>query len=200
MIVVSEIGEQWSPQTAPARQAEIQTITIEGIVPSVTLASCDWNTPVTIGTTDWESGNSGYTYTWESDLVQSASEIEVFLRDGAENAGIEDFDVEKVTGGVQFTSAIQPTGNLPVTIRVINAKADAFQTLSGEDISTGVIQGAFNVDEALGVLDNKIWLDTNNFYGFELSGNNIIINPVTNRMALTVDNTTYYFTLTPYTP
>ena len=26
MIVVSEIGEQWSPQTAPARQAEIPTV------------------------------------------------------------------------------------------------------------------------------------------------------------------------------
>ena len=29
MIVVSEIGEQWSPQTAPAMQAETATIVIE---------------------------------------------------------------------------------------------------------------------------------------------------------------------------
>ncbi len=28
MMVVSEIGEQWSPQTAPAMQAEIATIVI----------------------------------------------------------------------------------------------------------------------------------------------------------------------------
>ena len=41
MIVVSEIGEQWSPQTAPAIQAEIEMIIIVSFVP--------WNTATTIG-------------------------------------------------------------------------------------------------------------------------------------------------------
>lgn len=33
IIVVSEIGEQWSPHTAPARQADMHMITREGISP-----------------------------------------------------------------------------------------------------------------------------------------------------------------------
>ena len=41
MIVVSEIGEQWSPHTVPAIQAEIEIIIIVGFVPS--------NTATTIG-------------------------------------------------------------------------------------------------------------------------------------------------------
>ena len=114
------------------------------------------DTTVTIAVSDWESVTGGYSYTWESNLVQSASEVEVFLRDGAEGAGIEEFDYEKVTGGVQFTTSVMPTGNLPVTIRVINAKADAFQSLTGEDIGTDVIPGADNVDEALNALNGKI--------------------------------------------
>ena len=36
MIVVSEIGEQWSPQTAPARQAETDTISSSGSSPTAT--------------------------------------------------------------------------------------------------------------------------------------------------------------------
>ena len=41
MIVVSEIGEQWSPQTAPAMQAEIEMIMRSGLLFS--------NTATTIG-------------------------------------------------------------------------------------------------------------------------------------------------------
>ena len=49
-MVVSEIGEQWSPHTAPARQAEMQMMTIDGISPVCeTFASSASNTLVTIG-------------------------------------------------------------------------------------------------------------------------------------------------------
>ena len=41
IIVVSEIGEQWSPHTAPAIQAEIEIIISSGLV--------SWNTATTIG-------------------------------------------------------------------------------------------------------------------------------------------------------
>lgn len=39
MIVVSEIGEQWSPQTAPARQDAME----------ITIICPSGNTPITIG-------------------------------------------------------------------------------------------------------------------------------------------------------
>ena len=41
MIVVSEIGEQWSPQTAPAMQAEMAIVIRVGLVA--------WNASTTIG-------------------------------------------------------------------------------------------------------------------------------------------------------
>lgn len=108
--------------------------------------------PITIRTTDWISDVNGYSYIWESEFINNTCEIDVFLRDGAENAGIEEFDFDKVANTVQFTSSVLPTGNLPVMIRVINAKADAFQNLTGTDIATDVISGADNVDEALAIL------------------------------------------------
>ena len=61
----------------------------------------------------------------------------------------------KVTGGVKFTAASLPTGNLPVWIRVMAVKATDVQAITGEDVATDVIEGAVNVDEALAVLKKK---------------------------------------------
>ena len=41
MMVVSEMGEQWSPHTAPAMQAEMEMIII--------VSFCPWNTATTMG-------------------------------------------------------------------------------------------------------------------------------------------------------
>ena len=113
------------------------------------------DTPVTIAVSDWSS-SSPYTYTWESNLVTAASKIDVLLEDGSENAGIESFDFDRVTGGVQFTTSVLPTGNLPVTIRVVNAKIDENYGLTGANVATSVISGQTNVDGALSALDSSV--------------------------------------------
>ena len=115
---------------------------------------CDEET-LTIATTDWTLSNGVYVYTWQSALVLSISDVVVTAADGAESAGIEEFEYEKVTGGIQFTSAVLPTGNLPVIISIVNAKAEGLN-LTGADIATDVISGAENVDEALDALNSKI--------------------------------------------
>ena len=113
------------------------------------------DTPVTIAVSDWSS-SSPYTYTWESSLVTVASKIDVLLEDGSENAGIESFDFDRVTGGVRFTTSVLPTGNLPVTIRVVNAKIDENYSLTGANVATSVISGQTNVDGALSALDSSV--------------------------------------------
>ena len=110
---------------------------------------------IVIETTDWSS-TEPYSYEWESELITSASSVEVFLRDGAENAGIEDFDYVKTTGKVTFISSILPTGELPLMVKIINAKADAFQNLSAENVSTSVISGMDNVEDVLTEMNSNI--------------------------------------------
>lgn len=108
---------------------------------------------ISIQTTDWVNG----VYTWTSNLVTAECGYEVFLRAGAENAGIETFDDAKVTGGIQFTIVSgMPIAALPLTVRIIKAKADSIVTLTGSDIGTDVITGCDNVDEALDALDDAI--------------------------------------------
>lgn len=113
------------------------------------------DTSINIATSSWTLSSDEYVYTWVSQNVTTACGIEVFLMDGAENAGIESFEYEKVTGGVKFTSAVQPTGSLPVTIRIINAKASDIETITADMVATDVITGAVNVEEALEILDEK---------------------------------------------
>ena len=111
---------------------------------------------VTIASTDWTLSSGSYVYTWTSALVTANCGIEVFLRDGAESAGIEDFDASKVSGGVQFTTDEQPTGSLPVTIRIINTKSDQLVSLSADEVSSEAISGCDDVETALGNLDGRV--------------------------------------------
>ncbi len=114
--------------------------------------------PLTIASSSWTLSNGIYSYDYPSNLLTANCDVEVFLEDGAESAGIESFSANKVavTGGyaVRFQTEYEPTGNLPLTIRIINVKADQIYELNGADISTNVIQGASNVNEALTILNN----------------------------------------------
>lgn len=114
------------------------------------------DTDVTIAAADWTAGNDGYTYTWQSELVTNGCGVEVFLRDGADSAGISGFDYSKVTGGVQFITGEQPSGSLPVTIRLINTKSDGLLTLNADEVLSEAIAGCDSVEEALINLDDRV--------------------------------------------
>lgn len=114
------------------------------------------DTDVTIAPADWTAGNDSYTYTWQSTLVTSGCGVEVFLRDGADGAGISGFDYSKVAGGVQFITNEQPSGNLPVTIRLINTKSDGLLTLNADEVLSEAITGCDTVEEALTDLDDRV--------------------------------------------
>lgn len=117
--------------------------------------------PVNIASTDWALVNGEYTYTWTNGLVTAASGIKVELQDGAESAGIDDFDYDKVSGGVKFISAIQPTGNLPIIIGIVNAKASSIQGFTADDVSSEAISGCSNVEDALENLDSRVGILSN---------------------------------------
>lgn len=124
---------------------------------------------ISIQTTDWVNG----VYTWTSNLVTAECGYEVFLRAGAENAGIETFDDAKVTGGIQFTIVSgTPIAALPLTVRIIKAKADSIVTLTGADIGTDVITGCDNVDEALDALDDAIATNSDHIANLYISPTN----------------------------
>lgn len=111
---------------------------------------------VTIQTSDWTLSNGTYTYEWSNSLVTSSCAIEVTTRDGAENSGIEYFDAVKSVGSITFTTTDTPTGSFPVRVTIVNAKADAFQSLSADEISSEAISDCDNVEEALTNLDGRL--------------------------------------------
>ena len=114
------------------------------------------DTDVTIATSDWTASGGTYTYTWTNSIVTAGCGVEVALRDGADSAGINGFDYDKVTGGIQFTTEEQPTGSLPVTIRIINTKADGLLTLNADEVLSEAITGCDTVEEALTNLDGRV--------------------------------------------
>lgn len=116
---------------------------------------------ITIATTDWSS-TAPYTYEWTSTLIAENSDVEVEPRDGAEAAQIEDFDYEKSTGKVTFTVDKIPAADLPLTVKIINAKPGAFQSLNASDVSSEAIIGANNVEAALDELNGNINTETIN--------------------------------------
>lgn len=110
---------------------------------------------VTIATTDWSS-TAPYTYEWENSLINETCSVKVFVRDGAEDAEIEGIGYTQAVGKVIFTTDELPVDDLPLLVEITNAKAEAFQDLSANEISSEAISGCDNVEEALGSLDELI--------------------------------------------
>lgn len=107
---------------------------------------------ITIATTDWNNGS----YTWQSDLITANCGIELMETANSDDAEISYLGWTKTTGSITFTITETPADDLEIIVRIINAKANQLVSLTGGDISTDVITGADNVDEALGVLDDAI--------------------------------------------
>ena len=110
---------------------------------------------VTIATTDWSS-TAPYTYEWENSLINVTCSVKVFVTDGAEDAEIEGIGYTQAVGKVIFTTDELPVDDLPLLVEITNAKAEAFQQLSAEEISSEAITGCNNVEEALEGLDEQI--------------------------------------------
>ena len=113
-------------------------------------------TDVTIATTDWTLANGVYSYVWSNSLVQAGSLINITLRDGAENAGIDEFEFTHTTGSVTIATSSVPTASLPITINVIHTKPNGLQELSADQISSEAVTGCDTVEEALTAINDKI--------------------------------------------
>ena len=74
----------------------------------------------------------------------------------ADGAGISGFDYSKVTGGVQFVTNEQPSGSLPLTIRLINTKSDGILTITADEVLSEAVPGCDSVEEALANLDDRV--------------------------------------------
>ena len=98
----------------------------------------------------------GYSYTWLNSNVTATSDVEVEFLDGAEDADGDILSYEKVSGGIEFTCETLPTTGIPVAITIYRAKNESITDIDGSMVSTDVISGAENVDEALEALDEHI--------------------------------------------
>lgn len=109
---------------------------------------------ITIATTDWSS-SAPYTYDWMNQVISGDCSVEVNYLAGALNYKDVYISYEKITGGIEFTAPVKPTVDIPVRIHIVNTLASDVLDLSGDMISTSAVNGAVNVDEALGVLNDR---------------------------------------------
>ena len=119
------------------------------------LSTVSLNIAMTIPANVW-SANAPYTYTWLDARITQKCDIEVGFFSGAESSDLMYLAYEKVPFGIKFTASNKPTTSVPLTIKIINAEAESITSVTGDMVSTSVIPGAANADEALSVLNNNL--------------------------------------------
>ena len=126
----------------------------DGLASELTeLANAGITVSFTIPANGW-SVNSPYVYTWTSSHVTTSCVVEVEFDDDV-TGEIPYLSYEKTTGGILFTAPSLPTVGIPVNVHITNVQESAVTSVSGDMVSTDVITGASNVDEALIAVNSK---------------------------------------------
>ena len=104
------------------------------------------------------SATQPYTYTWLNSNVTDGCTVKVYFLTGSEEDDTLFLEFEKVAGGVRFTAPTMPTDPIPVRIHLIYFETgiNDQQPMEADRISTDVVRGAANVEEALTTLDTNI--------------------------------------------
>ena len=110
---------------------------------------------VTLPASGW-SNETPSSYTWTSEQVTTECAVEVYFANGSENVLTPYIQYEKGSQSVVFTSPAKPNANIPVIIRIINAKADSINNITDEMVSTSTTSGASNVKQALTMINSNI--------------------------------------------
>lgn len=95
------------------------------------------------------SSSAPYIQTWTNNKVTDECAVKVEFPSDATGTGITYLEFEKVAGGVKFTAPSKPSVAIPVIVHIINAEAESVTSISGDMVSTNVVSGASNVDQAL---------------------------------------------------
>lgn len=111
--------------------------------------------PLTIAPSDWSSYLGSYVYNWTDIRVASGSSLDVEVLESTGD-DISYVGFEKTSNGIQFTVDHEPTDNIQLVVRIVNAKADVGNQINADIVATDAISGAANVDEALTIIDNRI--------------------------------------------
>ena len=111
-----------------------------------------------ITTSQWTGSSAPYTYTWSDARVTQGCRVEVEYASTTVDTNALYISYEKVSGGggVTFSAQTKPTANVSVVVHIINAQTGNVQAVTGADVSTSVISGAANVNEALTTLNSNI--------------------------------------------
>ena len=125
---------------------------------------------LTISSSSWSS-TSPFTYSWTDSRIKTGSSIDVDFLDTSSDTSAAYITYEKISGGILFTASNQPSADIQISIRIVNAQADAGNTINADTVSTDSISGATNVDEALTVLETNLNAFVNNLLGNGLSRN-----------------------------
>ena len=94
------------------------------------------------------SSSAPYVQNWMNNKVTDECSIRVEFLSEAVNTGVLYIEPEKIAGGVKFTAPVKPTTAIPVVVHILNAEAESITSISGDMVSTNVVSGASNVNEA----------------------------------------------------
>ena len=129
----------------------------------------------TIATSSWAADGSNYAYTWTDSRVTQGCRVEVSFASSNTASNINSIAYEKVSGGVKFIATSTPTAGVSVVVHIINAQTGNVSSPTGADVSTTVISGAANVNEALTSLNSKLTnIQIQVFESFTVSANSYL--------------------------
>jgi len=163
---------------------------------------------LTIHPADWSSYLDGYVFLWTDARVATGSSVDVDFIESTVDSTAPVIEYEKQSHAIQFYTDIQPTDNIAVVIRIINAQADLGSSIRADTVQSDAVESAANVEEALTVLDAQVASNTDAIAKLTLknggtaTGTNVIQLPSNWEVAyLTVYRSQYYvysFTITKY--
>lgn len=111
---------------------------------------------VNIDAEDWELSNDVYSYVWTNSYLTQNSQVQVYFKANVRGGLTGDLRVQKTTGQITFSTGEEPTDDISLLVRIIDANTTGILPINADMVETDAIVGETDVQGALEDLDERI--------------------------------------------
>lgn len=111
---------------------------------------------VDIDAEDWELSNDVYSYVWTSSYLTQNSQVQVYFKANVRGGLTGDLRVQKTTGQITFSTGEEPTDDISLLVRIIDANTTGILPINADMVETDAIVGETDVQGALEDLDERV--------------------------------------------
>lgn len=111
---------------------------------------------VNIDSEDWTLSNNVYSYVWTNSYLTQNSQVQVYFKANVRGGLTGDLRVQKTTGQITFSTSEEPTDDISLLVRIIDANTTGILPINADMVETDAIVGETDVQGALEDLDERI--------------------------------------------